>query len=215
MQLNILYLPYPNFRQSIACYSDDTLKATLYTVRKAQNNIRKESRYDLPFNQFEIWRAWHSHYQAFIRFALICFEEVEERGLEFSEEDKRFFIRCKVEGRWRKPQWVGWEALHSEHRSNLKFLGLCELSASRICLNEGVETSVFNSRVRRWLDFAGFPREIYTLDALYLTEMNSILDSQRAPYPSAENHYNQFGWSEEANPEIKRTALTPGEDYLC
>lgn len=215
MLLNLLYLPYPHFRHSVSCYSNDTLKAALFTVVKVQNHVRKRSRYDGPWEHYEIWRAWCNHYQAFVRYALICYEEADARRLEYNNEDKQHFVRRKVEGRWHKPQWVGWEALHSNHRSNLLFLGLCELSASRVCIHNNTEPSVFDRRVRQWFDRAGFPREIYMFDSYHLTDMNSLLDADGAPYPASDNHYRQFDWAEEADFEIKRTALEPGEAYLC
>jgi hypothetical protein len=177
--------------------------------------IRRSDQHEVRWEYHEIWRAWHTWYQAYIRFILFCFDEAERRGLDFNTNDRTSVGRSKRGKRWKKPLWVGWDAMHSTHRKNLLYMGICELIAERIgLLRNNKPVSAHDPCVEEWLSRVGMPG-IYGFDNYHVTEVSEILDREGAPYPERENHYKQFEWAEEADGEICHTPPNPESYLLC
>jgi hypothetical protein len=216
-----ILVPYPNFRKSIACYSNSQLLNTLQSVSAVCICIDKEDRYDIHWTVLEQWRMWYNWKQAFIHFGLMCFEEAKMRKLNFDRQIAwNLLHEMKKKGRWYKPYWIGWEQLHDEHRALLMHYGECERFAARFIVwkNHGkirnIETQT--KIINRWLINKGFPK-LFQLDRHTLEEAERFLNEQNAPHLERDkypNPYINLGWK---NWAIDRRSIDfpDPEEQMC
>jgi hypothetical protein len=184
-------LPYPNFRQSVACYSDGMLEITfqLIVVNCCVFGIKDRN---LNWNQRDMMHLWKGRKQAFIRLGLMCAEEAEQRGVD-PGLGKQELEAKKKDKYWLKPMWAGWERLHSEHRAVLlqheETVRIQHRIAQRI------------SGPENWLHEQGWSN-LESRCGRDIIDVNRFLDIQGfAPLEGEDcpNHYAQFNWAEEPN----------------
>jgi hypothetical protein len=193
--LRQLYLPYSNFRRSVACYSNSLLLETLKTFRQSRRMVQARVDYDIPDEFYYIWREWAGHYQAFSRLAVMCYEEGLSRSLPVSRTRMRA-AKDQISGSWTKPHWVGWAERHARHRANLRVIGAGENLGLRICVWRKWELDARLEGVRRCIKRYYPQLHWYSLDVGSIFNLHSILDELNAPRYYG-NHYEQFEWSEE------------------
>jgi hypothetical protein len=208
--LRQLYLPYSNFRLSVACYSDPILLETLKTIHNSRAYVQQQTTHNMPENAYYIWQEWHRHYQAFARLAVFCYEEGLERGLPVSHT-RMDTAKSEVGGDWTKPHWVGWETRHARHRANLLNIGAGENLARRICTWKFWEPDVRSDRVCRYIQRYFRYDQWHTCKMEHINIMHNDLTDQRAPEHYG-NHYWQFGWTEE--PTHEYLAVPDSSEYM-
>jgi hypothetical protein len=219
--MQMIFLPYPSFRRSVACYSDDVVVKTLTIVLDNYQLLNEN-----PCNQYMRWQSrnfyvfWHNQKQALIRFGMMLAEESKMRGLSYNRRKAASFFRAKRGKHWKKPLWVGWERLHSNHRAALLQIGEVERLAYRIIKWEKLENAseaIQDDCITTWFMEQGFS-EIYQSGENYIIRVHEILDEQGAP-PLEEgefpNHYLQFNWAEQPNGEIKAWPPDPEESWYA
>ena len=193
-------LPYPSFRQSVACYSDPTLVATLSLMEEKCRTFRLRDM-DLSYEQRDLLRFWKGHEQAFIRFGLMCVEEAKQREIDSSRDMVAALTRFKEGKHWQKPLWVGWERLHSDQRATLLQLGEAERIYARL---QKHHTELGFSPLA-WLSMRGYGG-LTQGEVGYTTDVRRYLDNEGIPSLADDecpNHYAQFNWSEEPDGEQK------------
>lgn len=198
--ISTILLPYPNFRKSVACYSNSVLIQTIQLIL-ANRQCHGIHRSSVGNGQREVWLFWSNWKQAFIRLGMMCAEEAKMRGIPYDHVEATRLFRAKRNKHWRKPLWAGWEPLHSSHRGALLQIGEVERICSRIIKLNKVENKSAKIKidiVNNWLYDQGFDG-LSEGDGSYTTEVHNFLDTQGAPplgdeYP---NHYAQFNWVEE------------------
>lgn len=192
-----LLLPYPSFRQSVACYSDPTLVATLAFMDEKCRTFRTRD-IDLSWEQREMLRFWKGREQGFIRFGLMCVEEAKQREVAYSQDMAAALNRFKEGKHWQKPLWVGWKRFHSDHRAILLQLGEVECIHARVLKHLCDEGEIYTSP-HDWLAMRGYSG-LAQGDTSYNTDIQQYLDDEGIP-PLADNeclnHYAQFNWGEE------------------
>ena len=202
-------LPYPSFRQSVACYSDPTLVAMLASMGEKCRTFRVRDM-DLSWEQRELLRFWKDHEQAFIRFGLMCVEEAGQRDTGCSQDMVAALNRFKEGKRWPKPLWVGWGRFHSDHRASLLQWGEVERIYARVqkLLDDTCDGV---SSPRDWLAMRGYSG-LAQGGTGYNTDIRRFLDAEGVPpliVGECPNHYAQFNWSEE--PDGEHRAWPPDE----
>ena len=205
-------LPYPSFRQSVACYSDPLLLATLAFMGEKCRTFRVRD-VDLSWEQQDLLRFWKGHEQAFIRFGLMCVGEAKQRDIDCSRDLVSSLTRFKEGKHWQKPLWTGWGRFHSDHRASLLHLGEVERIYTRIQKHrDEIDDLPPASSPRDWLYMRGFIG-LAQGNANYITNVARFLADEGVP-PLADdecpNHYAQFNWSEE--PDGEQGAWPPEGD---
>lgn len=216
--LRTILLPYPSFRQSVACYSDNTLIQTLQKLFAFRGCLNKNL-YDIRWNERDIWLFWSKWKQAYIRLAMMCTEEATSRNIPYDHEGATRLFRAKRGKHWRKPLWIGWNHLHSNHRAALLQFGEVERISRRIIKwekLEGASRDVQDDCVFDWFEAEGFTG-LYDGEETYIAETHSFLNVQGAPslgdeYP---NHYAQFNWTECPNGNITAIPPDPEDSWIC
>lgn len=206
-------LPYPDFQRSIECYSDYLLRDLTPQLPRIYRYIRIYSGYDVPCRYYEIWRAWHDWSQAFVRFSLMCFDEIDRRGLENDSTALRTLNGRRSEGRCAMPQWLGWDALHEEYQGYLTHTGVCEIIGHRIASITDTSDPLDHS-VRSWLDYNIGYRTIYHIEPRSVESIHLHLDNDNAE-EGPENHYTQYGWDQNDWHCTSIRPLDPGMSYTC
>lgn len=199
--LRVIYLPYTNFRQSVACYSDNVLLGTFQNLARNFHYLDR-SRRDINYNATPVWESWSGYKQAYIRLALMCEDELKERYIKYDESLLNDLI-IGIEGKhWTKPIWVGWDRLHTSHKAGLMLIGEVERLGVRIIrLNnlEKASPSTQEDVVNEWFYANGFDN-LYQRDMNYVREANDLLTDDGAPLADdIPNHYAQFYWDVEPN----------------
>ena len=212
-----LPLPYPSFTQSVKCYSDYTLMVLSHQLPRVYPHLRVPGMYDIPHSHYEIWRAWRDWEPAFAQFMLMCYRELDERGLACDEALQAQVETYASEHRLQdKPQWVGWEPIHAEYRRYLLHLGGCERVAARICAKYDVACSPFNSRLKRWMERNLGLRHVHIMNAMSLQQAERRLHLDGIPELEEPNHYMQFDWdSRRPWHGFEIHVHEPGQSYLC
>jgi len=183
----------------------------LLTLGYTFQSVQRDNPSRVPWEHRYIWNAWHDWQQAYFHFALLCFDEAAARGIVYSQNIRTRIAQKKQEGRWRKPLWVGWDALHTEYRANLQFQGLCETAIKRLCAHIGCPQGVLSHGVEEWLEAHHLP-PYFQIDQWRLLEIDRALNNENAPNPKWPNHYDQFDWSEEATCHMTRSILEPNQE---
>lgn len=215
--IDYLPLPYPSFTRSVKCFSDFTLLTLAERLPEVYKSLGTSYRYDIPYSHIEFWRAWSDWTPAFAKFTAMCFKELEERGLEYVES-----VRERVDeyspnsNDWSKPQWVGWEPLHTEFQGYLLHLGGCEMVAARICALCEVPVHPMSRSLFTWMDRnIGF-RSIHFMNRHTLIQAERRLHLEGSPELEEPNHYMQFDWdSREPWNGFTIGVREPGTSYLC
>ena len=190
-------LAYPNFQKSVSCLSDGVLLQLLPTMHDCYRHLQARSEYDIPCNFFRVWRAWYYCRPAFLKFALMCYAEADDRNLSYNTRQRDNMAARDFKGPWAKPLWIGWDRLHQHHRSHLFHLGRCECAAFRICKYYVEEDDVCNARALRWLDRNAGYANFYRLQHQDVDDVNRRLDLEGFGGSCIPNHYDQFNWGVE------------------
>lgn len=199
-------LPYPNFRQSVACYSDALLEETfkLVVANRCMFDLKSS---ELHWEQQDMIRFWKGRKQAFIRIGLMCADEAKQRGVGDSEGGVRRLAVHKKGKHWPKPLWAGWERLHTDHRAVLLHRGEVARAHCRV--------SKRNGHPKNWLYRNGW-NNLDNRPGYHLADLNRFLDDEGfAPLEAGEcpNHYRQFNWAEEPNGEFQVWPPSHGDWY--
>ena len=208
-------LPYPSFRQSVACYSDPTLVATLSLMEEKCRTFRLRDA-DLSYEQRDLLRFWKGHEQAFIRFGLMCVEEAKQREIDYSRDMVVALNRLKEGKHWQKPLWAGWERFHSDHRAILLQLGEVECIYTRILKYHERQYPGTDLSAHKWLSMRGY-EGLAQGGTSYNTDIQRYLDDEGIPALADDecpNHYAQFNWSEEPDGE-QRTWPPEGDTWFA
>ena len=212
-----LPLPYPSFTQSIKCFSDFTLHVLVHRLPEVYKSLETDCMYDIPQSHYEVWRAWSDWAPGYVQFMLMCYQELDVRGLEYSESVRERVEEVAPNGRdWSKPQWVGWERIHEEHQRYLLHLGDCERAAARICDLVTVPHHPDSRALHIWMDRnIGF-RHIHCMNRNTLCQVERRLHLEGSPEWEEPNHYMQFDW-DSGRPwhGFGVHVPEPGTDYLC
>lgn len=199
-------LPYPNFRRSVACYSDDMLEMTFRLVVANRDMFSSKGR-NLHWEQQDMMRFWQRREQGFIRLGLMCAEEAKQRGLWDDAYGVQQLTVVKKGKHWLKPVWAGWECLHADHRAIL----LQHEEVARILHRIAKQSST----PKEWLYGHGWS-DLETQRGRYITDVNRFLDAEGFPPLEDDdhpNHYAQFNWAEEPNGEHKVWPPANGDWY--
>lgn len=187
-------LPYPNFRRSVACYSDAMLEDTLRFI-VANRGIFSMRSTNLHWEQQDLMKFWRGRGQAFIRLGLMCAEEAKQRGVNDLEGETPRLTRLKKGKYWLKPMWVGWDRMHADHRGTLLQHGETARVLYRVAKrHSGAKDFLYRNG---WC-------ELESRRGYYITDVNNFLDTEGFPVLGVNecpNHYAQFNWAEEPNGE--------------
>ena len=202
-------LPYPNFRRSVACYSDDMLKATFQLIVANRGMFSLRS-CNLRWEQQDMMRFWRERGQAFIRLGLMCAEESKQREIGFPSSGVRRLTVLKKGKYWLKPLWVGWERLHADHRSILLQYEEVARVRHRIAQRgRGMGTPQDWMSRQGWNDLEG-------RGGHFIGDVNHFLDTEGfAPLEDNDhpNHYTQFNWAEAHDGEHQVWPPSNGDWY--
>jgi len=192
----MILLPFPSFRESVACYSDNLLWDTMRFILKHQRGMRKDPQY----RQRGVYLFWNEYKQAYIHLGMMCADELKKRDISYDDaKASRLFQEVKDE-RWKKPLWVGWDRLHASHRAAILQLGDVELATLRLVQWRNWDrytTDARRDKVYEWFDYEGF-HGLADGDERYIADIHRLLDERGAPPLSDEicNPYAHLGWSE-------------------
>lgn len=103
------WLPYPDFRASARCLDARRLGKQRVEAYQILRTLRGVSR---GWRNHPAVRMWEGHEAALSAYMNACIDEWVLRGY------KNTMKKARV-SRWRRPPWLGDEALHASHRANL------------------------------------------------------------------------------------------------
>lgn len=103
------FLPYPDFRASAACLDMRRLGKQRVEAYQILRTLRGERR---GWANHPAVLMWKGHEAALGAYMNACIDEWVSRGYKNTMQKARV-------SRWKPPAWLGDEAFHAAHRSNL------------------------------------------------------------------------------------------------
>ncbi len=108
------FLPYPDFAASARCLDDGRLgkqRVEAYQIVRTLDGITH------GWRNHPAVRMWRGHEGALVEYGLATCREWTSRGRADTVHDK-LLVHARPRP-WPLPDWIGDEALHASHRSNL------------------------------------------------------------------------------------------------
>lgn len=112
------FVPYPDFAASAACLDNKRLGKQRVECLQILNTLTGRS---TGWRNHPAVKLWAGHEQSLCVYALVICAEWTKRGYKDTVADKILVIldELPLSTEIRMPDWVGDEALHASHRSNL------------------------------------------------------------------------------------------------
>ena len=105
------FLPYANFRKSLECLDPKRLGNQIY--RECLNLVRG------GWKNHPASKMWQGYEYALCEYSLVGLEVLKERGKDYPHHRETFLEIQRNYPDTGLPPWIGDEAFHASHRSNL------------------------------------------------------------------------------------------------
>jgi hypothetical protein len=104
------FLPYPDFERTAACLDDRRLGKQRVEALQVLNALGRPGS---PWRRHPTVRMWAGYEDALRAYMNACIREWVRRGFNNAMPE------ATVARRYRRPEWLGDERLHSSHRASL------------------------------------------------------------------------------------------------